>query len=359
MTDARDPAPHEGAPPLTGLWYLAAPSRDLPRGAMRRRILFGEPVVLGRTKAGAAFALRDICAHRGAPLSHGRLREAGGETLVECPYHGWRFRAADGACASIPALCGEVGALEKIRVRAFRLHEANGLVWLYWDEEGRGEAPPPAAPDFGLDPRLRPRVVARARAEGSFDEAVMGLVDPAHTPFVHRQWWWREGAGLREKRKTFVPTALGFKMPAHAPSSNSRIYRLFSGAPTTEIEFRLPSIRIETIRTKRRMIVGLTAITPAEPGASAILHVMFWDWPLLDLARPVLGRMAQGFLAQDGAILRVQNENLARRGHRPLYVGDADEPAKWYLQLARAWRAREAAGGFVNPVKGGPLRWRT
>lgn len=358
MTDARAPALREEAPPLTGLWYLVAPSRDLPRGAMRRRILFGEPVVLGRMKSGAAFALRDMCAHRGAPLSYGRLRETGGETLVECPYHGWRFRAGDGACASIPALCGETGTPGKIRVRAFRLHEANGLVWLYWGEEERGEAPPPA-PDFGFDPRLRPRVVARVRAEGPFEEAVIGLVDPAHTPFVHRQWWWREGAGFEVKLKTFEPTALGFRMPAHAPSSNSRIYRLLGGAPTTEIEFRLPSVRIETIRTRRGVIVGLTAVTPAEPGAATILHVMFWDWPLLELARPVLARMAQGFLAQDGAILRAQNENLARRGHRALFVGDPDEPAKWYLQLAHAWRAREKAGGFVNPVKGGSLRWRT
>ncbi|MBB5517461.1 aromatic ring-hydroxylating oxygenase subunit alpha [Amphiplicatus metriothermophilus] len=360
MTGARHPAPREEPPPLTGLWYLAAPSRDLPRGAMRRRILFGEPVVLGRTKAGAPFALRDVCPHRGAPLSYGRLRETGGETLVECPYHGWRFRVADGACAAIPALCGEDGAPGKIRTRAFRLHEENGLVWLYRDEEARAprqSAPP--APDFGLDARLRPRVVARAGAEGPFDEAVIGLVDPAHTPFVHRQWWWRAGAALREKRKAFEPTPLGFKMPAHAPSSNSRIYRFLGGAPTTEIEFRLPSIRIETIRTAHNTIVGLTAITPTEPGKASILHVMFWDWPLLDLARPVLARMARSFLAQDGAILRAQNENLARLGHRPLYVGDADEPAKWYLQLARAWRAREAAGGFVNPTAGGSLRWRT
>jgi hypothetical protein len=33
----------------------------------------GEPVLIGRTKAGRLFALRDICPHRAAPLSAGRI----------------------------------------------------------------------------------------------------------------------------------------------------------------------------------------------------------------------------------------------------------------------------------------------
>ena len=56
--------------------------------------------LLGRDAARrASLRLRDICPHRGMPLSAGRLD--GGE--VECRYHGWRF-AADGRCTAIPSL---------------------------------------------------------------------------------------------------------------------------------------------------------------------------------------------------------------------------------------------------------------
>ncbi|MEE2691085.1 MAG: aromatic ring-hydroxylating dioxygenase subunit alpha [Pseudomonadota bacterium] len=337
--------------PLDGLWYFAAPSRRLAPGRMVRKILFGEPVVLGRMKTGESFALRDVCPHRGAPLSAGRIE--GGE--VECPYHGWRFRASDGGCALVPALTdGAQNDISKISVRRHPLHEANGLVWIW-----RGDEAPSAPPEIGLPAGYRPKIVTEVAAEGPYDEAVIGLVDPAHTPFVHRQWWWREGAGLREKTKRFEPTPLGFRMPAHAPSSNSRIYKFIGGAPTTEIEFRLPGVRLETVRTGKKTILGLTAITPAEAGRSEITHMIFWDLPLLDLARPVLSGMAKDFLAQDGAILSAQNVNLARLDHRPLYVGDPDEPAKWYLRLKRAWAARGDSGGFVNPLAGGTLRWRT
>src|SRR3954467_3616145 len=79
---------------LTDIWYFAALSSDLKPGGLKRYELLGEPVLLGRGKGGELFALRDICPHRASPLSAGRIvTEASGGETVECPYHGWRFRA--------------------------------------------------------------------------------------------------------------------------------------------------------------------------------------------------------------------------------------------------------------------------
>ncbi|MEZ5894656.1 MAG: aromatic ring-hydroxylating dioxygenase subunit alpha [Parvularculaceae bacterium] len=341
---------------LDGLWYLAALSAEVKSGAMLRRILFGQPIVLGRTKAGGVFALRDVCPHRAAPLSAGRLCEIGGQAALECPYHSWAFSAADGRCLSVPALPSEEKRdPSSIRTRSFALHEANGLIWLYWGE-GAPETP---TPETGLPASYRPKTVTIVEAKGPFDEAVIGLIDPAHTPTVHKQWWWREGAPRHDKAKNFEPTPLGFKMPAHQPSSNTRIYKFIGGAPTTEIEFRLPALRLEHIRNDRRRILGLTAMTPIDENSTRIVHVIFWDFALLDILRPIAQSMADDFLAQDGAILTRQNDNLEIIDHRPLYFGDADEPAKWYLKLKRAWAARGEDGGFTNPLSQAVLRWRT
>ncbi|HUJ45554.1 MAG TPA: Rieske (2Fe-2S) protein, partial [Rhizomicrobium sp.] len=56
---------------LRDLWYMAALSSSLRAGGLRRQMLLGEPVLIGRMKDGRAFALRDICPHRGVPLSGG------------------------------------------------------------------------------------------------------------------------------------------------------------------------------------------------------------------------------------------------------------------------------------------------
>ena len=95
---------------------------------MRREMLLGEPVLLGRLKSGEAFALRDICPHRGVPLSAGRILA---NNTVECPYHGWRFKK-DGACSKIPSLTGHEDLDEEnIRVRSYPVREQDGLIWVY------------------------------------------------------------------------------------------------------------------------------------------------------------------------------------------------------------------------------------
>ena len=87
---------------LRDLWYMAALASSLRARPMRREMLLGEPVLIGRGRDGKVFALRDICPHRGVPLSAGRVLA---DNTVECPYHGWRFKP-DGQCALIPSLVG-------------------------------------------------------------------------------------------------------------------------------------------------------------------------------------------------------------------------------------------------------------
>src|SRR3954464_12264946 len=105
---------------LTDIWYFAALSADLKPGTLKRHEILGEPVLLGRGRKGELFALRDICPHRASPLSAGRIvGEPGGGESVECPYHGWRFRA-DGVCSAIPSLVdGQDLDPGKIRVRRY------------------------------------------------------------------------------------------------------------------------------------------------------------------------------------------------------------------------------------------------
>jgi len=135
-------------------WRLAALSPELKSGRMESREYLGQPVLIGRTKTGAVFALRDACPHRGARLSAGKLRaEAGGAQSVECPYHAWRFHT-DGACAGIPSLAADNRLdVSKVRVRKYPLVETQGLVWIWMSSDphfqGQPPFPPPAVADAG------------------------------------------------------------------------------------------------------------------------------------------------------------------------------------------------------------------
>ena len=131
---------------LRDLWYLAALSKEVRPGSLHGKSLLGEPVVLGRTAAGEAFALRDLCPHRGVPLSAGRLHSTPTGPLLECPFHGWRFRP-DGVCAEIPSLVsGAAMRPEQVRCGAYPLHEAHGLVWIYMPADLKRPAAPAVPP---------------------------------------------------------------------------------------------------------------------------------------------------------------------------------------------------------------------
>src|SRR5689334_24162962 len=107
------------AAPLREVWYYAAPGRRLRRGEMLARVMLGEPLLLGRDVAGEVFALRDLCPHRGMPLSAGRFDGH----HIECCYHGWRF-GTNGHCTFIPSLVpGQAFSAGYIRSRDYPVRE--------------------------------------------------------------------------------------------------------------------------------------------------------------------------------------------------------------------------------------------
>jgi phenylpropionate dioxygenase-like ring-hydroxylating dioxygenase large terminal subunit len=229
-------------------------------------------------------------------------------------------------------------------------------VWVFFGDD------PGAAPEIpvleGIGAR-GPDLSESVRMPCAIDHAVVGLMDPAHGPFVHRAWWWRSGASIHAKEKAFAASPWGFTMVRHPPSRNSNAYRILGGAPETEIAFRLPSVRIEDVRVGRHRLVNLTAVTPLGPGESEVNHAIYWNLPWLSLAKPLLRPFVRAFLRQDRDIIAKQQEGLR---HQPtlMLLGDADQPARWYHRLKLEYTHARAEGrAFVNPVSDRVLRWRS
>jgi phenylpropionate dioxygenase-like ring-hydroxylating dioxygenase large terminal subunit len=346
---------------LRDIWYFAALASDLAPGRLKRFEILGEPVLIGRTHAGEVMGLRDVCPHRAAPLSAGRLtRESDGAETIECPYHGWRFRP-DGACAAVPSLVDDQAVdIARIRLRRYPVAESQGLIFVWMAGDGRADAqpsePPPTFPGVVGG---RPKLVDRMVFDAHIDHAVVGLMDPAHGPYVHQNWWWRSPASQHAKAKAFEPREAGFAMVRHPPSSNSYAYRLLGGAPATEIVFRLPGLRYEHIEVGARQVLSLTCLTPMNDRATRITQIMWSDHPAFTFLGPFIAGAARKFLRQDAAMVNLQNQGLA---YDPtlLWIDDADRQAKWYQQLKREWAAcRREGRAFVNPVEPGVLRWKS
>ena len=347
---------------LTDSWYFVTASRDLKAGDQRREIILGEPVLIGRTAEGKAFALRDICPHRLVPLSAGRQLETDGEPTVECPYHGWRF-GTDGVCKHMPSLIeGDPYDPSKVKVRTYPVHETNGMVFIYVADNPRNPGEPVVPPpDFGDIPE-KPKFIVTETFNAHMDDAVVGLMDPAHVPFVHNPWWWRPpSTGFRVKEKQFEPRTRGWAIARHQPSGNSLAYKaLFGGNVSTEIAFQIPGFRWEIVENEKATLFTLTCLTPIEPKKTRITQITFWaSAPLLDVMKPILIPAARMFLNQDGDMVNLQNEGMKYQ-KAMMWIDDIDVQAKWYQVLKRAWiKARETDAEFENPIEPRVLRWRS
>lgn len=356
---AKDAAPASDTGFLWDFWYPAIRSGTVRGNALATAMLLEVPLVLGRTAEGQAFAMRDSCPHRGIPLSHGHFD---GKTL-ECSYHGWRFDACSAQCVEIPSLTSQ----DKLKVeRVFAGHypcaERDGYFWVYMSAGRVASADAiPAAPQLRtFSPKHRITHLA-CDLPSHVDHGIIGLMDPAHGPFVHQSWYWRSRRSIHEKEKKFEPIPNGFRMSPHAPSANSAPYRMlqrYTGEPvTTTIDFVLPNIRTEEIRSGRLWFSSRATVTPVRRDLCRIDFVAAWN---LLLPAWIFRIFAEKFLRQDQQTMIQQAEGL-KHNPRLMLIDDADRPAKWYFGLkANLLESRRTGEPMRHPMDGPvTLHWRS
>ena len=140
--------------------------------------LLDVPLIVYR--AGSALRVaRDLCPHRGVPLSLGRVE---GEELV-CAYHGLRY-GPDGQCRKIPAQPG-VRPPSRFKLTMFPAVERYGLVWTCLDPQD-GEPALPPFPEWG-DPSFQPILPPFVDIAASAGRQLEGFVDVAHFAWVHHE----------------------------------------------------------------------------------------------------------------------------------------------------------------------------
>jgi len=362
MTEAPSATPQKAdGQILHGFWYPALRSSEIRGHKLRAALLAGIPLVIGRDRPGRAFAMRDACPHRAMPLSHGRFD---GETL-ECSYHGWRFECQSGQCREIPSLTADSRLkVERIFAGHFPCEELDGYVWVYLaDPSQRDELVPPAPRLPVFSSRYNITHLA-AEMPCNVDQGIIGLMDPAHGPFVHQSWWWRSRRSIHEKEKVFEPIPGGFRIAPHSPSANSAPYKLmklYGEDVTTTIEFVLPNMRLEQIRCGDYWFSSRATVTPVTPEQTRIDFVAAWNlFRFVPFVVPVFRFFATRFLYQDVETMEKQAAGLK---HSPamMLIDDADRPAKWYFQLKAAHLEAKRTGQPMKHPISGPvtLRWRS
>jgi len=158
-------------------WLPAAMSSELePDGAPVRLLLLGEQLIAFRDSSGRVGVMDHRCPHRCASLFLGRNEENG----IRCVYHGWKYDVA-GNCVDTPNLA-DPDFKNRIKAKAYRTVERNGLVWVYMG--ARKKAPPLPEIEATLLPESDV-TISFVQRECNWLQALEGDIDTSHFGFLH------------------------------------------------------------------------------------------------------------------------------------------------------------------------------
>jgi len=256
---------------LINQWYVLANSDEVCGEPIRVHAL-GQDFVLFRDAADGVHCLSDICVHKGASLSCGKVVE----NAVVCPYHGWQFDG-NGTCIKIPSLVEGKKIPKRARIDSYPVKEKWGWIWAFLGDASEQERPP--LPDFFPEFEQQTGAWRFARGRAHFDcnwvRAVENGVDRAHAVFVHADFGNPESPEVEDYE---------------IEDSDNRIYGSGSGAPLNkrgvwrdaipderddrEVEVQIfvpaPCIRIQMHMQATMSQIIVTAYTPIEEGRTQL-----------------------------------------------------------------------------------------
>jgi len=148
-----------------------------PDGTPVRIRALGEDLVAFRDTNGRLGVLDEHCPHRRASLALGRNEECG----LRCLYHGWKIDV-DGNVLEMASEPPGTRMTEKIKHKAYPVHEAGGFVWIYM---GPAETMPEfEAPAFAPTPQARVSIL-KIHVPCNWAQILEGQIDSAHSSSLH------------------------------------------------------------------------------------------------------------------------------------------------------------------------------
>ena len=174
---------------LKNMWYVAADACEVKEKPLGVKVL-GQKLALFRDKKGDIVCLSDICVHRGASLSEGRVTDG----CLECPYHGWQFDK-DGVVQKIPAQKEGAHIPDRARVDSYPVEVLYGWVWVFMGDLPKEQRPPlPEFPEYH-DPKWR-SIRGQFLWQADYARVVENGLDFSHASFVHPSFGDRDRATI-------------------------------------------------------------------------------------------------------------------------------------------------------------------
>lgn len=249
-------------------------------------------LMLWRDSKNKVVCFPNVCPHRGAQLTKGRIID-GGER-VQCSYHGWQFDNK-GTCAKVPQAAENQYIPRSCNIEPWEVVEKSGVIWV---------APPGPCvaanePNISMSDAFVTEYVLDAQY--SYDLQIENLLDPAHIHFVHNGFQGKEAeAGHITAKNICVDHKRSTITGIFKHTNNKKI-------PTIRIVFHWPFVVDVSIFNQNMEVVRKNVIYII-PQTTSTCRVLFRDVAYKEFLAPPLVRMWLGAPSLEEAYQTVNKE---------------------------------------------------
>ena len=164
---------------IKNMWYAVLASKKVKPDKITGALRFGENLVFFRNAKGELSCVTSLCAHRGASLEKGCVKDGN----IQCPFHGIEYDI-NGKCVHIPSDGKSSNAdLSRFNLKNYPVKETGGIIFVwYGDGEPEGE---PDCFDIVTDPEFTYDEICDPWAV-DYSRVIENQLDVSHLAFVHR-----------------------------------------------------------------------------------------------------------------------------------------------------------------------------
>ncbi|KAM7304747.1 cholesterol 7-desaturase nvd-like [Ixodes scapularis] len=328
-----------GLPPVfPNGWIPILESSKLEKNKVESISAIGMELVAFRTQDNVPHVMDAYCPHLGAHL--GTMGRVTGD-CIECPFHGWRFRAEDGVCTHVP-YASKVPEFAKVKTWLCR--ELLGFIFVWhhaeceppsWEVEDQPEISNGA---WIQTSRFERRALCHVQ-DISENGADIGHLNAIHKPstFVSTEDFARDAGQSWKGRLMSYRFDAAWSSQGTTARTDLTIYPSVMGLEikqfVTEGYFRAlgPALLVFRARTVFGGFITVMAVTPMGPQEQRLIHLTFTEprmpWIMRKFFELGNRRMMERDIIVWNKKIRLRNPLLVKEEH-PITAF-----RKWYSQF--------------------------
>lgn len=251
---------------IKNMWYAIIGSKKINNNSIISLTRFGKRIVLFRDSHDELSCFEDVCAHRGASFSFGKVVD----DCIKCPFHGIEYDSS-GNCKLIPSEgFNSSKDFSRFHLKKYNIEEHEEIVYAWYGDSN------PTPLDYFKD--LDNSYVYSELSDHwkvHYSRVIENQLDVSHLPFVHYNTIGRGNKTLVNGPKvvwtnenTLVTSANNEVDTGQTPKSESE-----SVIKSTNLTFKFPNMWVNSVNDKIKIMAYFVPVDDE----NTILTIRFYN----------------------------------------------------------------------------------